>query len=78
MSNASSNQVKYYMSHMPKIFAMGFKILRSTSVQSTRCWRTEAIDQGKNGSGLWPIWCKFSKPLAYLWGGVYAECTLGC
>ena len=36
---------------MPKIFGMGFKILRRTSVRSTRCRHTEASDQGNSEHG---------------------------
>ena len=50
---------------------VGFKILQPTSncVQSTRFWRTEASDQGKNSLRLRPTQRKFAKILAYLrWG----------
>ena len=35
----------------PKIFGVGFKILRRTGVRSTRCRCTEASDQGNSEHG---------------------------
>ena len=36
----------------PKIFGVGFKILRRTGVRSARCRRTEASDKGN----IWSKW----------------------
>ena len=60
----------HFIGVTPKIFGIGFKILQHTGMRSIRCQHTEASNQGKNGIGLWPTWCKFSKgfSVSSAWG----------
>ena len=42
---------------------MGFKILRPTEVRSTRCWHTEATDQGNISRIVAYLGLDFHSPL---------------
>lgn len=57
-------------------FYKGSKILWRSSMQLTRCWRTEVSGEGKNCKGLWPTRHKFSTTSTYLHHGVYTKSTL--
>ena len=61
---------------MPKIFGVGFKILRRNGVRSTRCWRTEASEQAWTSLQQTSLQ-DFSCPPLFRGGAVAKDLSLG-